>query len=249
LVAVADYRLVALPFTKALTLIDVEEEEEDTDQIDQTHLQTIPIPEFTYGVSPAVPAQPCPTVGIPLVLVAHKDVPDEAVTRILSLIYSQTVQNIHQIPKLNEVAPLYPFHPATIKYRDRDKPILRSELIEIAGRFAAVSGSLLGGLLALYGYYRWRRLQLFRAHFQTLIGLENVIKGTAVDQQAPERMEERVPYLNQCLDQPQREAITDYCKNRFYGDGVLENLLAAITDVRLALRERFANSCDRQPHS
>lgn len=240
LVAVAEYRLVALTFSRALTLIDVEEDVEATDRIDESHLQTVYIPEFTYSVSPAIPAQPCPTVGIPLVLVAHKDVPDQAVTHILSLIYSQPVQNVHQIPKLSEVEPRYPFHPATIKYRDRDKPILRSELIDVTGRFAGVGGSLLGGLLALFGYYRWRRLQIFRAHFQTLLELENVIKGTAVDPQAPQKNEERLAYLNRQLDQLQRQAISDYCANRFYGDGVLDNLLAAIADVRWPLRHSDA---------
>ena len=69
LVEAADYRLVALPFAKAFSMVSVEEETHDSDRIEELHIQEVTIPTFTYGVSPPIPAEACQTIGTRLLAV------------------------------------------------------------------------------------------------------------------------------------------------------------------------------------
>jgi TRAP-type uncharacterized transport system substrate-binding protein len=233
----ADYRLVPLPFARALAMISIEEATSDSGQIDQVYIQPAEIPEFTYSISPAVPPSGCPTLGIRTLLVAHHNVPDDVILRILPFLYEGTIPGLYRPPAPQEVVPEYPFHSGTIRYRDRNKPIVRSEVVNVFRSIFSVVGPVVGLVLTLYGYYKWRQLLRFTRYFREIIHLDLVAKGLKTDRQAPENREERNKYLQEKLTHLQRQAIADFCDNYFRGEAIVLNLLALLTETGHQLRD------------
>lgn len=242
LIKLGQYELVPLPFAKAFAQVTVDEEELDRDHIDQIHVEPSVIPAYTYGGTPAAPSADCPTLGSPLIVIVHKDVPDEVVTRILDRIFDGPVERLYHPPALADVAPTYPFHPAALAYRDRDKPIVRSDVSDLVQQLFSVVGPLFGGCLGLYGYYRWRQVLRFLHYFRRLQELDMAAKGFFDPPGIPPADPERVRWIEEELQMLQRKAVEDFCRNYFYGEGVLENFLSLLAETRDVLRRRTAAS-------
>lgn len=230
------YQVVPLRFAQAFSQISVEEEDLDEDHIDQIHIESRVIPAYTYGVSPPVPAEECPTLGTPLILIAHKDVPNAVLSRLLPRIYSGPVERLYQPPKLSELSPTFPLHSAAVEFRDRDKPVVWSDLVDAIREFASGLAPMFGGILALFGYYRWRQVLRFLEYYRRLQELDLMVKGTLTIPELPPPGPERVKYLENELDDLQQKAIDSFCRNYFYGEGVLENFLSAMSESRDVLR-------------
>ena len=229
LVRAGGYRLVPLPFAEAFSLISVEEE---ADGIDQSHITEAVIPEYAYGVSPAVPPEPCRTLGTPMMLVAHKDVPADAVTRMLAIVYGPTLRRLYDPPPLDGLAVEYPLHVGSVEYRDRDKPIVRADVTEVMQSLLSIGGPIIGGLLALYGFYRTRQLMRFNSYFHELRELEAVARGWKPDESLPRTEPERGAALVGRIEELERGAVRDFCDNYFYGEGVLDVLLALAGELK-----------------
>lgn len=230
------YQVVPLRFAEAFSQISVEEEDLDKDHIDQIHIESRMIPAYTYGVSPPVPHQECATLGTPLILIAHKDVPDEVLLRLLPRIYSGPVERLYQPPKLSEFAPTFPLHSAAVHFRDRDKPVVWSDVVDTIQQVAGGLAPMFGGMLALFGYYRWRQVLRFLEFYRRLQELDLMVKGTLTTAELPPQGPARVEYLENELDDLQQRAIDSFCRNYFYGEGVLENFLSAMSETRDVLR-------------
>jgi TRAP-type uncharacterized transport system substrate-binding protein len=243
----ADYRLVPLPFARALAMISIEEATNDSDQIDQLNIEPTDIPEFTYSISPPVPASSCPTLGVRTLLVAHKDVPDDAIQRILPVLYEGTIPSLYRPPELQTVVPEYPFHPGTIRYRDRNKPIVRSEVVDVFRTIFSVAGPVLGLILTLYGYFRWRQLLRFTRYFRQILHLDLVARGLRTDNNLPKNEEERLRYLDGKLTHLKRQAITDFCDNYFRGEAIVHNLLALLTETGQHIRDAAVPQSSKEP--
>ncbi|MGF1582502.1 MAG: hypothetical protein ACFCD0_24525 [Gemmataceae bacterium] len=242
LIRVGKYKLVPLRFARAFAQITVDEEDRDRDHIDQIHTESTVIPAYTYGGNPPVPLADCPTLGAPLVLIANKDVPDEVISRLLPRIFEGPVQRLYKPPTLDSVAPTYPLHPASITYRDRDKPIVRADVVDLIQQISSVLAPIVGGLLALWGYYRWRQTLRFLEYFRQLQQLDLIAKGLLAPENIPPVGIERVRYLEGELETLQRKAIEDFCENYFYGDGVFDNFLALLFETRDFLRRAYPTS-------
>lgn len=243
LVKQAGYRLVPLPFHQAFSLIAVDEVLRDRDHVDQLHLVATAIPPFTYGVSPARPPEATPTIGTRLLLVAHKNVPADAVARLLPLIYDGPVNEIYHPAELRASGPEYPVHPGTTLYENRHRPFLRSEILQWLQKLAGIAGPAAGALVALWGYYRWRQVLRFTAYFHEIDELERIARGTAQREGVPEDHEQRLKYLRLAFADVQRRAISEFCGNYLRGEGVLLNLLTVIA----AARERLPDLCPLEP--
>lgn len=233
----AGYRLVSLPFGEAFGLVSVEEETGDKDRIAQLHLKRIKIPKFTYGVVPPVPSEPCLTIGTRLLLISHKDVPADVVTRVLPLIYEGAIEKLYDLEPLDEVLPEYALHKGAIEYRSRNKPIVRSEIVNTLQRLAAVGGPLLGAALALYGFWRWRQVLRFESYFREVLRLKMLAKGIQLDEEAAPVEGNRRQYLEAHLDELQRRAIYDFSRGYFRGEGVIFNLMSLISDTRQTISQ------------
>lgn len=237
LVRVGQYELIPLPFSRAFAQISVDEEDLDRDHIDQIHVHSSVIPAYSYGATPPMPATDCPTLGTPLIVIAHKDVPDEVVARLLPKIYGGSVGRLYQPPSLEELSPTYPLHSASIAFRDRDRPIVRSEVVDLIRQILGGIAPLLGGCLALYGYYRWRQMLRFLEYFRRLQEVDLLAKGMMTSDEIPPPGPERVHYLESELEALQQKAVDDFCRNYFYGEGVLENFLSLLAESRDFLRQ------------
>ena len=246
LVVTADYRLVPLRFGKAFSMISVEEETTDSDRINQLHLQMTSIPELTYSVSPPVPPESCETFGGRLVLIAHKNVPTEVILRLMPLIYEGAVNNLYHPPQPTEVLPEFQLHEGAIAYRDRNKPFLRADVIQLLQKIASIVGPFIGALIALYGFYRWRQVLRFTAFFRKIAYWQLVAKGIKTHDQLPQNNHARLQYLNHQLDDIQQQAINNFCQNYFRGEGVLYNLLQLIAEARSTFERELHDPTAKQ---
>jgi TRAP-type uncharacterized transport system substrate-binding protein len=247
LVCVGRYDLVPIRFTRAFSQIPVDEEDLDRDHIDQIHAETAVIPAYTYGGAQPIPAVDCPTFGLPLIIIAHKDVPNEVVSRLLRAIFSGALARLYRPPPLTQIAPTFPLHAASVAYRDKDKPLVRSDIAELLRQVITGLGPLLGGCLALYGFYRWRQLLRFLEYFRELQQFDLAAKGLVEMEGLPIDRIQRLRYLEGGLVRLQSQVVEDFCRNYFYGEGVLENFLSLMTETRDFLRRSQVESLPTIP--
>lgn len=236
LIRSGDYALIPLPFAEAFGKISVEEEELDRDHVDQVHVVSIEIPQYIYGVSPPTPQGDIATIGCPLILISHEDVEQEALSRLLPWIFDGPIERVYHPPSLDRVAPTYPWHPAATQFRDRNQPLVRADIVQAIQLLISIAAPLIGGCLALYGYYRWRQTLRFMQYFEEFQTLDLRAKGLADDDVVTPTEADEARYLEGQLTRLQQRAVNDFCRNYFHGEGVLENLLSLLSETRDYLR-------------
>ncbi len=232
LVTIGGYRLVRLQFGEAFSLISVEEATDDHDRIAQAFIHTTEIPAFAYSVDPPVPSEPCVTLGTRLLFIAHEDVPADAIERLCEVVHEGSLPRLCDIPASTEIAPEYERHVGAINYSDRDKPIIRAELIDFLQTLASVFGPALGGLLAIYGFIRWRQTLRFQHYLHELCRIQGLATGRIIDAGLPPATAARLIHLERRLDELQQHAVEEFSRRYFHGEGVMEILLALLADVR-----------------
>ncbi|MEK6236975.1 MAG: hypothetical protein N2C14_19885, partial [Planctomycetales bacterium] len=237
LVRTAGYQLVPLPFTEAFSMISVDQETHHTDRIKRLHLQSTVIPTYTYAVSPAVPPEPCRTVGTRLLLVAHERVPADAVSRLLAVLYEGPSRNLLALPELSAMPHEYPLHAGSESYRSKMQPMVRSDVIDLAQKVISLLGAVLGGAMGIYGFVRWRRVLKFESFFQQILHIKSIVKGEFSDPEFAAADNPR-DYLLQKLDELQDHAVRQFSQGRLHGDAILVTLLALISDTREWLKNR-----------
>lgn len=200
LVDTADYNLVPVHFARAFAQIPVDEEDLDRDHVDQIRALPTEIPAYSYGGANPTPESDCPTLAAPMILVARDDVPNEVVTRLLRAIHSGAIARLYQPPPLGKTAPAYPWHEAAITYRDKDKPLVRADIAQLLRQILTGLGPLVGGCLALYGYYRWRQLLRFLEYFRQLQQYDLAAKGLGELGNLPQDQLERTRQLEEVLE-------------------------------------------------
>ena len=236
LVETANYSLIPIHFARAFAQIPVDEEDYDRDHVDQIRTAAADIPAYTYGGTDPTPETDCPTMASPLIIVAHKNVPDEVVSRLLIAIHTGAIARLYHPTPLTRTAPSYPWHEAAVTYRDKDKPLVRADIAELVRYIITGLGPLIGGCLALYGYYRWRQLLRFLEYFRQLQQYDLAAKGLTQMESLPSDHFERSRRLEEELVLLQQRVVNDFCKNYFYGEGVLANLLVLMNETRDFLR-------------
>lgn len=247
LIHIGEYRLIPLPFADAFSRITVKEEELDQDHIDEVHVVPATIPAFMYGAAPPVPASDVPTLGCPLILVAHDDVPNPAVARLLPHIFEGPVERVFHPPAIAKSAASYPWHAASLAYRDKDKPLVRADIARLIQQLSSVIAPLFGGCLALYGFYRWRQTLRFIEYFEQLRELDQQAKGLTDDDVVTPAEAELARRLEAQLTRLQQLAVTDFCRNYFRGEGVLQNFLQLLAETRDFLRASQQSTISNQP--
>jgi TRAP-type uncharacterized transport system substrate-binding protein len=243
------YELIALPFAKAFSRVTVREEERDSDHVDQAHVIEAEIPAFMYGASPASPPRDLPTLGFPLILICHEDVRRAAIYQLMPAIFEGTLHLALRPPPLSEVRPTYPWHPASLAYQNRDQPILKSDVAEAAQSTLNVLAPILGGCLALYGFYRWRQTLKFLEYFEEYQELDLEAKGLAADEIVTPTEALKARRLETRLTRLQQRAVGDFCRNYFHGEGVLENFLQLLSETRSFLRSSSVANTSPPPTS
>ena len=159
------YRLVPLPFGEAFTLSGLSRGDPGRlragtpGDIIQMRTYAVTIPPYTYGVEPPMPAQPLPSLGNRLLLVAHEDVETEVAKRLVEAAYSGEFAKMVSPPldsKLLDNPPEFPWHSGTRLYLQNNQPLVSKDMMEIFQKSAAI---LAATASALFVFFQWQRLR------------------------------------------------------------------------------------------
>jgi TRAP transporter TAXI family solute receptor len=223
------YRLMPLPFGEAMALRD-------------GALHDMLVPAFSYSVTPPVPAEPMHTVATRLLVVAHKDTPDEAVLKLLEAIFETDFARLADLPplepkQLGEMRE-YPLHSASEIYMHRNEPLVTGEIIESLenARSFLVSAGIAAFLI--WRWYARRRMIGFEKYLDAISELED--EAVQLDQSGQLSFAE-LRRLRQRLTEIKGEALEKYAEGRLSGEEQLSSFLTHVGDVRNCLESLFAH--------
>jgi TRAP-type uncharacterized transport system substrate-binding protein len=229
------YRLLPLPFAEAYGLDRLSPPSEEGVRIDRAVLTGGAIPAYTYGADPAEPAKECPTICVPLVLVAREDVDPEAVSFLLETIHDSPLTNEVRPPALTEQVNGFPRHPGTERYLHRKDPLLSPEAVSKLPSLASGVGYFLWGVIALYGYFRLRNLRRFEYYYSEIGQIEMIASGLESDPDAPKGPPALRSYLEGRLTALKCRVLKDFAEGGLRGEGLMAGIIALINDTRDSL--------------
>lgn len=163
LIEEADYALVALPFADSFRLAALlSDEQEGTNDtaalVERRSTLEVRLPPFLYGTSPPDPAEPLPTIGAGLLLVAHRDVPaalvEDVVETALETRFARVLDPHLDRALLENPSPL-PLHAGTRAYIARERPLVAASDVDRLANTLSVVGAVVGGLL--FAWQGWRQ--------------------------------------------------------------------------------------------
>lgn len=222
------YELIPLPFGQAMSVRD-------------RSLQDVVIPAYMYSVARAVPPEPVHTVAPWLSLIAHRNVPDEAVIRLLETIFDGDFALHAELQGLDadEVVRRreFPLHPGTSTYLNRNQPLITGEFIEGVENLRSF---LVSGLVAGFLAWRWYRRRAdvgFERYMDDVteieLGLFDRQRSGRLDPAAAHEIEERLSRLKS-------DALEQFQSGKLRGDEMLDSFLTHVADVRNCLHSLTA---------
>jgi TRAP-type uncharacterized transport system substrate-binding protein len=239
------YRLVPLPFAEAFALSSLAEPSEDTTpgavppNVVRGRIQVVTVPAFTYGVEPPVPAQPLPTLGTRLLLVAHKDVPAQAAYRLVEGTYAAEFGQVVRPPldaKLMELPPEFPWHDGALLYQRRNAPLLSGQAMDSTRNGFAIFAAAASGLFVLWQWSKERRRLSRSRGFNTYIA-----RVTRIEERVLEAERGRPPSLVELLalreelSRLKMHALDECARHELAGKELMPGFLAQVHDVRDSL--------------
>ena len=238
LVKTAGYELVPLPFATALHLNNRRDEAHQHDHVLDNRLEETKIPAYTYGIAPAVPVQDCPTFGLRLLLVAHKNVSSHAILRLLRALDQGAARRYHVDLDAVGVDNELPMHPGAVAFAQGRRPLAVNELLEPLTNFLSVLGAGGAGALALWGFLRGLRAVHPDVHLKQIDRIERLLAGSERDESAPTMPLEFIDFLEARLAQIKQAAIDDYAQGRMNSDEAMVSILTLVADTRHMLIQR-----------
>ena len=182
------YRLVPLPFGEAFALESLTRDEralrgQAAHTIDKGRTHATVIPAFTYGIEPPTPAEPLPTLGNRLLLVANKDVDNRAVMQLIEALFATEFAKIIRPPldpKLMDMPPELPWHNGAELYRRRNQPVVSGDVLNVAQKGIAILAAGLSGLVVLWRWLRQRRQSDQAREFRQLLNQVSKVDDEAM---------------------------------------------------------------------
>jgi TRAP-type uncharacterized transport system substrate-binding protein len=250
------YRLVALPFRDAFAASALAPGASEPDPAEAKGIpallrECVPdavIPAFAYKADPPVPPQPLHTLGSKILMLANRNVSDEAVERMLDVVYHSRFAKVVQPPldshRLEE-APEIPFHAGTRSFLRRDQPVITGQSLNEMGDALSVIGPLLGGFVFVVQWLRHRSRVRHEATFETYLLKVCEIERRVLEQ---EDVGPRDPLfllkLEHELGRIKAEAIEKFARGELQGDAVMASFLAHVNDARAFLNRVAASAPD-----
>ena len=197
------------------------------------------IPAFTYQADPGVPAAPLHTLGVRALLIANRRVEADVVARLLEVLFQTRFAKIVQPPldihRLEEI-PEVPWHPGSVAYLERSKPVLTGEFVSELVNLCSIAGPIIGGMFVLWQYIRrrsrFRSEQSFEAYITKVSALEHAAlereNDAPLDQVELERL-----WLE--LGQLKAEAVGKFARGEITGEAMLTSFLTHVGDARAHL--------------
>jgi TRAP-type uncharacterized transport system substrate-binding protein len=240
LVRAADYRLVPLPFAEAFALAELNDARTATARLEPGFIKPSQIPPYLYQVTPAVPERGCPTLGTSLLLVAHKDVPEDAVYRLLKTVYESHFAIVTHPQALSGTAPEYPLHPGAVAYRDRDQPIVSREVLDVLAKLITFWLFLSATCYALSRNFLRDPTRRFVYYLREFTQLDLVARGITHDPEAPREPARRVAYLEDRLSRLKAQMVQEVSDAKLYREGTMGAVMSLISDTRASLNAERA---------
>lgn len=232
LVEAADYEIVALPATRAFLLDNLQDSHSKHTVIEREFLEPAVIPAHSYFAGRPFPAKDCETVGVRLLVVAHKHVSANAIRPLMETIFEGEFARRILPTSPRELSTPYAIHPAAEAYFDREKPLLIRELVEYLSTALSIFGAFSAGMLSLYGLV-WRKQTRKPADYYAEIHkLELLARNLSADSSTYIQRHELARYLHDRLLKLRHELIEDICEGRIEGDQVIANILGLLNDSR-----------------
>jgi hypothetical protein len=229
------YKLLPLPFAEAYGLDRLNPPDAEGVRVDRSVLTPGVIPAYTYGSDPAEPAKDCPTICVPLILVAQDDANPEAVSSLLETIYDSPLTNALRPPPLNEQTNAFPRHAGTERYLHRNDPVLTPELGSKLLRLAGGIGYFLWGAIALYGFLRLRKLRRFESYYHEIRQIEMIARGLEDNASPPTDLPSLQAQLEGRLTALKCKVLKDFAEGGLRGEGLMAGIIALINDTRVSL--------------
>jgi TRAP-type uncharacterized transport system substrate-binding protein len=229
------YKLVPLPFAEAYGLDRLSPPGAEGVRVDRSMITPGVIPAYTYGGDPAEPAEECPTLCVPLILVAQDDVDPEAVSLLLETIHDSPLTNAIRPPALNEQVHAFPRHPGAERYLHRNDPLLTPEVASKLGTLAGGIGAFTSGALAFYGFLRLRNLRRFESYYREIGQIELIARGLEDDPAAPADVPSLRSHLEGRLIALKCKVLEDFAEGGLRGEGLMAGIIALINDTRESL--------------
>jgi TRAP-type uncharacterized transport system substrate-binding protein len=248
------YQLVPLPFGEAFSLSSIGEhssQQHESHTIDKGRTYAATIPAYTYGVDPAMPSKPLPTLGNRLLVVANKGVDPRAIERMIDCIYSSKFAQIEHPPldaHMMDMAPEFPWHDGAEAYRQRNRPVVSGMVMDSAHKGFAIFAAAASGLFVL-----WQWLKT-RSQFMRDRGFSKYINRIAYIETAASHVESNemggVALLHELLEQLavlKSEALARFTEGELSGHELMEGFLVQANDVRDYIRDLIRRF--EEPHA
>jgi hypothetical protein len=229
------YKLVPLPFAEAYGLDRLNPPNEDSVRIDRSMLTPGVIPAYTYSRDPAEPAKGCPTLCVPLLLVAHDDADTYAVSSLVETIFDSPLTNAFHPPALDEQVSAFPRHPGTDRYVHRNDPLLTPAVASRFGTLIGGIGAFISGMIAFYGFLRLRNLHRFESYYREIGQIEMIASGLEDDPAAPTDVPSLQAHLERRLTNLKCKVLEDFAEGGLKGEGLMVGIIALINDTRKSL--------------
>ena len=153
------YVLVPIPFADAFRLAGaLTDDPESGVSVVRRYTSGCEIPPYVYSPAPPIPAEPLPTIGARLVLLAHRDLSPDLVERVVEAVFESRFARIPDPPlhkSLFERGRHAALHDGTKRFLARDRPILAANDVDALANALSVMGALLGA--AVFVWQAWRQ--------------------------------------------------------------------------------------------
>lgn len=156
-----DYALVPLPFAHAFRLAGMLSDESGSvvsKRVERRYTSDYLLPAYLYGTSPPNPPESLPTLGVRLVLVAHRDLSPDLVEDVVDVMFASRFAHVPEPslhPSLFGRRPHAGLHEGALAYLARDKPFLAASDVDRIANTLSVLGALLGA--GVFVWQAWRQ--------------------------------------------------------------------------------------------
>lgn len=233
-----DYGLMPLPFATALHIDSRRNHSGERVDLRNDRVEAVTIPAFSYGIEPAAPAQDCETIGLRLLLVANKNVSNDALFDALRSMSDAVAAHTQVNLDATNANPEFPVHPGAEAFLRSRRPLNVEEVLGPTTDALSVVGASIAGCLALWSFLRGFRAVQPDVHLRQIDRIERLLQGAEFDESAPTLPREFLEYLESRLSQIKQAAIEDYAKGRLDGDDSLVGILTLVADTRHLLAQR-----------
>lgn len=217
-----NYRLMPLPVG-------------DSMQVRDRSIKDSIIPAYTYGYTPAVPAEPLHTPATRLLLVTRADVSEATVIKLMESVFESDFALRGDLPVLraDDVVQYreYPLHSGAWQYLHRNEPLIDGELVEGVENLRSFLFSAALGLFFAWRWYVGRRRVGFERYLDDVSQVERQI--LLVPNRRVTAAELQQAHLR--LTQIKSEALEGFCQGKLTGEELLQSFLLHVADVRRSL--------------